>query len=725
LLDKWLSDLAGLRPNFRWVVYGQGRLPCGVNGFKVKTEQQQKDWLMALSFKQRIIGSMMGVGLTPLLAISALSLYLTYNTSYRDNLRGLGTVQRQFVARAETLYDTMRLQVQNAGVDQAFHMALKDFTAAVNNLDASTVTTDAVRLRATYTELQQKAVVQIEDIDALIPKDPTALALQSEYIAANPNPVGEKDKLNASPDANDYAVVHKRFHPTIRDFLEDFGYYDVFLVDAASGRVVYSEAKEVDFLSSVKTGPLVNTPFSQLVRKALASNEAGSVFISDMAPYIPNGGEESQFMASPIVENGKTLGAVVFEIPVKKLNDMFSGLKQLGETADGFVLGSDMVLRSNQMTEDGKAGEKLVGNVRERLKNLVARRYDGELEFRGRDGLSRVGSIRALKIEGLDWFALVGQGKAEMLAGFWRQLYIQSAIIVLATMLTIVIGFIISRMLVQPVVSLSRSFGVSAEKVGRATSQVGDAVSSMVAASEETSRQTTVVRKNSTEASGFVSSVSSSVDELNISINDISKSISDTNTVIDDAVSKAHATNEVVHNLGEATAKISDVVNLINDLSEQTSLLALNAAIEAARAGDAGRGFAVVADEVKKLANHTAEATAGIAEQVRTIQQVSEQSVESLETVVQAIHRIRDNATTVSAAVEEQSGVVKQIAGNVHDAASRVQQVEENMNGIEQAANDSGVASDQVSGSSNEVQGAFNELKSNVEAVLEEMGVKS
>jgi methyl-accepting chemotaxis protein len=384
-----------------------------------------------------------------------------------------------------------------------------------------------------------------------------------------------------------------------------------------------------------------------------------------------------------------------------------------------------MVLRSNQMTEDGKAGEKLVGNVRGRLKNLVARRYDGELEFRGRDGLSRVGSIRALKIEGLDWFALVSQGRAEMLAGFWRQLYIQSAIIVLATMLTIVIGFIISRMLVQPVVSLSRSFGVSAEKVGRATSQVGDAVSSMVAASEETSRQTTVVRKNSTEASGFVSSVSSSVDELNISINDISKSISDTNTVIDDAVSKAHATNEVVHNLGEATAKISDVVNLINDLSEQTSLLALNAAIEAARAGDAGRGFAVVADEVKKLANHTAEATAGIAEQVRTIQQVSEQSVESLETVVQAIHRIRDNATTVSAAVEEQSGVVKQIAGNVHDAASRVQQVEENMNGIEQAANDSGVASDQVSGSSNEVQGAFNELKSNVEAVLEEMGVKS
>ncbi|MFN7163058.1 MAG: methyl-accepting chemotaxis protein, partial [Pseudomonadota bacterium] len=146
--------------------------------------------------------------------------------------------------------------------------------------------------------------------------------------------------------------------------------------------------------------------------------------------------------------------------------------------------------------------------------------------------------------------------------------------------------------------------------------------------------------------------------------------------------------------------------------------------IEAARAGDAGRGFAVVADEVKKLASNTSNATVEIREQIRGIQDVSEQSVVALQAVVEAIHRIRDNATTVSAAVEEQSGVAKTIANNVRDAANRVQQVDDNMNGIEQAANDTGVAADQVSGAASDVQAAFTEMKGQVQTVLDEMGVK-
>ena len=132
----------------------------------------------------------------------------------------------------------------------------------------------------------------------------------------------------------------------------------------------------------------------------------------------------------------------------------------------------------------------------------------------------------------------------------------------------------------------------------------------------------------------------------------------------------------------------------------------------------------MVADEVKKLASHTSQATVDIREQVREIQDVSEQSVVALQAVVEAIHRIRDNATTVSAAVEEQSGVAKQIAGSVRDAADRVKQVDDNMNGIEQAANDTGVAADQVSGSVNEVQSAFAEMKTGVQTTLNQMGVK-
>jgi hypothetical protein len=83
----------------------------------------------------------------------------------------------------------------------------------------------------------------------------------------------------------------------------------------------------------------------------------------------------------------------------------------------------------------------------------------------------------------------------------------------LATAAAIVtLGLLFANQIIRPILRLAKNFSVSAEQVAKANGQVGEAVSAMIAASEETSAQSTVIRKNSNEASGYVSSVSSTVD---------------------------------------------------------------------------------------------------------------------------------------------------------------------------------------------------------------------
>ena len=90
-------------------------------------------------------------------------------------------------------------------------------------------------------------------------------------------------------------------------------------------------------------------------------------------------------------------------------------------------------------------------------------------------------------------------------------------------------------------------------------------------------------------------------------------------------------TSKRIKRLGESSQEIGEIVELIDDIADQTNILALNAAMQAAMAGEAGRGFAVVADEVQRLAERSSNATKQIEALVRTIQADTNEAVSSME----------------------------------------------------------------------------------------------
>ncbi|MGH8187592.1 MAG: methyl-accepting chemotaxis protein [Steroidobacteraceae bacterium] len=134
-------------------------------------------------------------------------------------------------------------------------------------------------------------------------------------------------------------------------------------------------------------------------------------------------------------------------------------------------------------------------------------------------------------------------------------------------------------------------------------------------------------------------------------------------------------TSKRIKRLGESSQEIGNIVELINDIAEQTNILALNASIQASMAGEAGRGFAVVADEVQRLAERAANATKQIEVLVRTIQADTNEAVVSMERSTTDVVGGALLAENAGAALEEIEKVSNQIASLVQNisASSRQQ----------------------------------------------------
>jgi hypothetical protein len=273
-----------------------------------------------------------------------------------DQLRSITSTKKRNI---EYYFDIIRNQIHTFAENTMVVDAIREFHQAFHTINQHQDDRQLVDMQKSITRYyEQEFIPQLNDkadsletAEGYLPDTTTATILQYLYIANNEYPTGKKSLLDDPGDGSDYSRVHARYHPIIRSFLEKFGYYDIFLIDAATGDMLYSVFKEVDYATSLLNGRYSTTNFGRVVREAIAATDKGFIRLVDFEPYDPSYRAPASFIACPIYDGEEKTGILVFQMPIHKINQILTGNGKwredgLGESGETVIVGSDGTLRT-------------------------------------------------------------------------------------------------------------------------------------------------------------------------------------------------------------------------------------------------------------------------------------------------------------------------------------------------------------------------------------------
>ncbi|MEO0768562.1 MAG: adenylate/guanylate cyclase domain-containing protein [Cyanobacteria bacterium J06649_4] len=435
-----------------------------------------------------------------LLAVSIGSIGVIAYQGYRSGRDAIReSVEKQLIGlrasksnQIEAYFRTLRSEMKVLGSNPATISATQDFSTSFATVLGESKSIDANRVgglrqfyRSDFAPQLSEKIGQPVNPDVYLPASILARYLQYEYIVENPNPIGEKQKLDDANDGTKYSEFHNQYHPIFRQIVKEFGYYDLFLIDN-EGNIVYSVFKEIDYATSLLLGPYARSSLATAYKDAQRQN-SGYVAISDFSFYEPSYGAPAAFMATPIYDDIDLVGVMAVQVPVDQINTVMTNdgdweADGLGRTGETFLVGEDNLMRSDSRAliqrpdeyfaalREKQVSEEDIALIQRLETSVLNQPADSDAVKQALEGKTGIDTVTnylgdtaisvygPLNIRGVKWAIVSEKDRDEIfqpIAEFTQQVMISAAALVLLISLA---SLWLARKFLQPVNRLSEGF---------------------------------------------------------------------------------------------------------------------------------------------------------------------------------------------------------------------------------------------------------------------------
>lgn len=434
-----------------------------------------KSLFMNQSLGKKLIAMMLLAGLAPMIIVSIMASSIAKQELERLSYSQLESVKEIKASAIEQYFSTVQQQLLSVAESRETVSAMDAFRRTFKTMgsrDGFKSEADIAKIKAELAKYYEGEFSQeyskrnngdtVDGTALLDSLSPQAITGQYRYIYENQNALGEKHLLSKGKGKASYHRMHDRYHNGFKDFLERFGFYDIFLVEPENGFIVYSVFKELDFGTSLMTGPYADTNFAEAFRDATKLQKGEFVF-KDFKPYRPSYDAPASFIASPLYRDGRLRGVLVFQMPLERVNSIMGQREGMGETGESYLVGSDLLMRSDS-TLDSNYGisQSFKNPTQGRVETQATRRaFAGEsgsdiiTDYKDNTVLSTYSTIDIGS--NIQWAVIAEVDVNEALAGVSDMQTRLVTIAIIGVVLIVVFAWMMSRLLSRPILELAHN----------------------------------------------------------------------------------------------------------------------------------------------------------------------------------------------------------------------------------------------------------------------------